>query len=294
MRPPCWRWSAGVAVLAAFGVWERRLNRRPGGQPLLDLSLFRSASFTWGVILAALAVLSMIGVLFTMPQYFQGVIGTDAMGSGLRLLPVIVGLVVGAIPPSASSGSPAPSSSPAAGFLLLALGLFIGSTTGGRLEHGVRRGLDGGRRRGPRPGAFHVDISCTRRAVGGAQRRGLRGAAGGEQGRRSVRHRDPRERAELGLPVATRPHGPAGTSRRARSSRASSPASPSRSKSGRRIAALGRSAFTVTGWTSRCVVSGGIAIVGLVLTLLFLPRSNALPENQPVQPDSERELAGTR
>jgi hypothetical protein len=26
----------------------------------------------------------MLGVLFTMPQYFQGVLGTNAMGSGLR------------------------------------------------------------------------------------------------------------------------------------------------------------------------------------------------------------------
>ena len=77
--------GVGVAGLAGFGAWERLLHRRAGGQPLLDLTLFRSASFTWGVILAAFAVLAMIGVLFTMPQYFQGVLGTDAMGSGLRL-----------------------------------------------------------------------------------------------------------------------------------------------------------------------------------------------------------------
>ena len=32
-----------------------------------------------------------------MPQYFQGVLGTDAMGSGLRLLPPI-GLICGASP----------------------------------------------------------------------------------------------------------------------------------------------------------------------------------------------------
>jgi DHA2 family multidrug resistance protein-like MFS transporter len=60
------------------------LSRRPGGQPLVDLTV-RFPSFTWGVILAAVAILAMIGVLFTMPQYFQGVLGTDPMGSGLRL-----------------------------------------------------------------------------------------------------------------------------------------------------------------------------------------------------------------
>jgi hypothetical protein len=42
------------------------------------------------------------------------------------------------------------------------------------------------------------------------------------------------------------------------------------------------------------VVSAGIAILGLVLTLLFLPRSNAVQDNQPVQPEQDRELAGIR
>jgi DHA2 family multidrug resistance protein-like MFS transporter len=89
---------AGVALLAVFLWWERRLTRRPGGQPLLDLALFSSASFTWGVILAMLPILAMLGILFTMPQYFQGVLGSSAMGSGLRLLPLIAGLIAGAVP----------------------------------------------------------------------------------------------------------------------------------------------------------------------------------------------------
>src|SRR5712692_11109574 len=59
---------AGLVVLVGFFLWERRLSLRPGGQPLVDLALFRSAAFTWGVILAATAGLAMIGVLFTMPQ----------------------------------------------------------------------------------------------------------------------------------------------------------------------------------------------------------------------------------
>jgi DHA2 family multidrug resistance protein-like MFS transporter len=64
---------AGVVLLAGFFGWERRLTRRPDGQPLLDLSLFSSASFTWGVVLAVVPILAMLGILFTMPQYFQGV-----------------------------------------------------------------------------------------------------------------------------------------------------------------------------------------------------------------------------
>src|SRR5580704_8240045 len=120
----------GVLVLGAFGLWERRVNRLPGGQPLLDLSLFSSRSFTWGVLLAAFAVLAMIGVLFTMPQYFQGVLGTDAMGSGLRLLPVILGLVLGAVPAERIVRVVGAKLVAALGFLLLAAGLFVGSFTG--------------------------------------------------------------------------------------------------------------------------------------------------------------------
>ena len=36
---------------------------------------------------------ALFGVLFAMPQYFQAVIGADALGTGLRLLPVIGGLL---------------------------------------------------------------------------------------------------------------------------------------------------------------------------------------------------------
>ena len=86
--------AAGVVVLAVFGWWERMLARR-GGEPLLDLSLFASRSFTWGAFLAFLGGLTMIGVLFVMPQFFQGVLGVSAIDSGLRLLPLLAGLVAG-------------------------------------------------------------------------------------------------------------------------------------------------------------------------------------------------------
>jgi EmrB/QacA subfamily drug resistance transporter len=119
----------GLLILMAFFLWERRRSRRPGGQPLVDLALFRSSAFTWGVVLAAFGVLAMIGVLFTMPQYFQGVLGTDAMGSGLRLLPLIAGLVLGAIPADRVARVIGNKLTVAIGFGLLAAGLGLGATT---------------------------------------------------------------------------------------------------------------------------------------------------------------------
>ena len=102
--------AAGVVVLAVFVAWERRITRRFDGQPgddgtgqtrgvrpLIELRLFRSAGFTWGTALATLVSFAMFGILFAMPQYFQEVRGVNAMGSGLRLLPMIGGMVIGMI-----------------------------------------------------------------------------------------------------------------------------------------------------------------------------------------------------
>jgi EmrB/QacA subfamily drug resistance transporter len=120
---------AGLALLVGFFMWEGRLTRSPGRQPLLDLTLFDSASFTWGVILAAVPILALLGVLFTMPQYFQGVLGTNAMGSGLRLLPLIAGLIAGAVPAARVVHFAGAKVAVAAGFVLLAAGLFLGALT---------------------------------------------------------------------------------------------------------------------------------------------------------------------
>jgi MFS transporter, DHA2 family, multidrug resistance protein len=78
---------SGVALLAAFAAWEVHLTRRPGGQPLVDLSLFRSARFTWGTILQSFGIFAMFGLLFAAPQFFQAILGVDAMGSGCGCCP---------------------------------------------------------------------------------------------------------------------------------------------------------------------------------------------------------------
>jgi DHA2 family multidrug resistance protein-like MFS transporter len=122
--------AAGALVLVGFGLWERRLGRRPDGQPLLDLALFGSTSFTWGAILAAVGVFALFGVLFTAPQYFQAILGTDAMGSGLRLLPLIGGLAAGASLADRIAARAGARLTVATGFALLAVGLGVGATTG--------------------------------------------------------------------------------------------------------------------------------------------------------------------
>jgi EmrB/QacA subfamily drug resistance transporter len=121
--------ALGLIALVAFFLWERLLGRRPGGQPLVNLALFHSRAFTWGVLLLALAGLAMIGALFTLPQYFQGVNGADAMAAGVRLLPLIGGLVVGAIPADRVARLIGAKLTVALGFLMMGGGLLLGATT---------------------------------------------------------------------------------------------------------------------------------------------------------------------
>ncbi|HKN98333.1 MAG TPA: MFS transporter [Pseudonocardiaceae bacterium] len=126
-----WTWpgtwgpiAAGAATLVGFGQYERRT-----AHPLVDPALFRSRAYTWGVLLVAVAVLALTGALFLLPQFFQGVEGADAMGSGLRLLPLIGGLVLGAVPASAAARRMGARLAVAAGFVVMAAGFVLGATT---------------------------------------------------------------------------------------------------------------------------------------------------------------------
>ncbi len=121
--------AGGLVLLALFGRWELTLGRRPRGEPLVDLGLFRSRNFSAGLALLTLAGVTMVGAVFTLPQYFQGIAGADPMGSGLRLLPLIGGLVLGAVPGGRLMARVGPKATIALGFLLLAAGLAVGSGT---------------------------------------------------------------------------------------------------------------------------------------------------------------------
>src|SRR5215470_11725663 len=120
--------TAGAVILAAFVAWERRLTRRPGGQPLVDLTLFKSPRFTWGTILQAFGVFAMFGLLFAAPQFFQAILGVSAMGSGLRLLPLMAGLALGAIVADRAATRLTSKLTAALGFTLLTAGLALGTT----------------------------------------------------------------------------------------------------------------------------------------------------------------------
>ena len=120
---------AGAALLVAFAGWERHLTRQPGGQPLVNLRLFRSARFTWGTILQAFGIFAMFGLLFGAPQFFQAILGVSAMGSGVRLLPLMAGLALGAGLADQVSRRAGAKLTVALGFAVLTAGLVLGAGT---------------------------------------------------------------------------------------------------------------------------------------------------------------------
>ena len=284
---------AGVAVLAGFYAWERRLTLLPSGQPLLDLTLFRSASFTWGAILAALAALSMIGVLFTMPQYFQGVHANDAMGSGLRLLPLIGGLLLGAIPAARVGSLLGAKLATAIGFAVLAAGLLIGATTSvGSPDARIAVwmavvGAGMGLALATASSAALVELSEERSGVGSAVLQAVNKVGG------------PFGTAILGsvlsagylahLDVSGLPAAAAAVVRQ--------------SIFGGVVVAhqLGSAALLrsvqaafVHGMDGALVVSGAVALAGMVLSLLYLPRTNVTEATMQARRGREGDVVGTR
>lgn len=120
--------AAGVVVLVAFVLWERRVARVPGGQPLVDLKLFGSRSFTWGAILTAFGTLGLFGVFFVLPQFVQAIMGRSPQGAGWLMLPTVAGLIGGAIPADRVAARIGAKLTVAGGFALAVAAGAVGAT----------------------------------------------------------------------------------------------------------------------------------------------------------------------
>ncbi|MDX5962055.1 MFS transporter [Rhodococcus opacus] len=116
--------AGGAALVAVFVWWQRRTRH-----PIIDLPLFGEPLFVWGSVAAALASFALLGLLFVVPQYLHLVGGYDAFGTGLRLLPVIGGIVVGAPLGERLAGLCGVRVPVAGGLLLATAGLTLGATT---------------------------------------------------------------------------------------------------------------------------------------------------------------------
>ena len=84
--------GTGVALTAGFLVWEGRV-----AEPLLPLRLFRNPIFSICSALGFLIGLALFGGIVFLPLFLQVVTGVSATSSGLLILPLTAGVVVGSV-----------------------------------------------------------------------------------------------------------------------------------------------------------------------------------------------------
>ena len=83
---------AGVLLLAVFGWWETRAS-----EPILPLGLFRSSVFSVANVMGFAIGMAMFGAIIFIPLYLQLVYGASPTSSGLRMLPMMAGLLAASI-----------------------------------------------------------------------------------------------------------------------------------------------------------------------------------------------------
>ncbi|MGD8584952.1 MAG: DHA2 family efflux MFS transporter permease subunit [Chloroflexota bacterium] len=82
---------ASVPLSVAFIWWELR-----AANPLLDLRFFSNPRFSTGVAGTSLASFARLGAGFGLTQYLQFVQGYSPLEAGVRMLPLVLGIAVGA------------------------------------------------------------------------------------------------------------------------------------------------------------------------------------------------------
>ncbi|MER7756977.1 DHA2 family efflux MFS transporter permease subunit [Kitasatospora sp. NPDC097643] len=92
-----------VLLLGAFVVVELR-----GREPMLPLDLFRNRTFAVSSVIASLLGFVIVGAMFFMAQYFQTVQQHSALQTGLRLLPLTLGIFFFSPPASIIAGKLGP------------------------------------------------------------------------------------------------------------------------------------------------------------------------------------------
>ncbi|MER7754632.1 MFS transporter [Kitasatospora sp. NPDC097643] len=120
----------GTLVGSVLALTALVLRSRRQSAPMLDLTLLADRTFRWSAVAATLVSVAMFGAFFVLPAYFQNVLGADAFGTGLRMMPMMLGLMVAARLTDRLVARIGARAVIALGLALLAASVLIGSRTG--------------------------------------------------------------------------------------------------------------------------------------------------------------------
>jgi EmrB/QacA subfamily drug resistance transporter len=115
--------AAAVVLLAGFVVVELR-----GREPLLPLELFRNRTFATACAIASLLGFVIVGAMFFMAQYFQAVQQHSALQTGVRLLPLTLGIFFLSPPASRIAGKAGPRIPIMVGAVVVTVGFLLLTT----------------------------------------------------------------------------------------------------------------------------------------------------------------------
>jgi MFS family permease len=96
LSPVTWLMTAGAVVLLLFLSWEDRLIAQ-GREPLINLPRLRNPVLRGGLIAFMFQYLLQAGLFFVVPLYLSVALGLSAIGTGVRLLPLSITLLIAAV-----------------------------------------------------------------------------------------------------------------------------------------------------------------------------------------------------
>jgi len=80
--------GVAIVLLGVFVWWESRHD-----QPMVPLGFFKNRVFSTSIIVAVLVGFGLYGSLFVITLYMQNIRGYDAIGAGIRTLPLTMAVM---------------------------------------------------------------------------------------------------------------------------------------------------------------------------------------------------------
>lgn len=117
--------AGGAVLVTAFAVWQLQAR-----SPVVDLRLLRSRRFSLPALAWAVAGFTLGGILFILTPFLQIVQGNDAQATGIRLLPLIAGIIASTLPSDRLTARLGTKALVAGGLLVTAVGAALLSRAG--------------------------------------------------------------------------------------------------------------------------------------------------------------------
>jgi len=261
--------GAALVLLVAFGAWEARTRF-----PMLELRFFENPRFTWACLSVTLVFFALFGSLFGITQLMQFVFGYSALDAGVRLAPIALSIMIGAVLSARGTERLGAKVMVALGLTVVSSGLLYLGLEGGE---GYRQtliamfvtGVGMGLAMTPATDAIMGSLPLAKAGVGSAMNDTTR-QVGGALGIAilgsvlSSAYRSGIEESTAGLPPeATEVASDSVGAALAVAAQVGGPA-------GEALAAAARTAF-IDAMGTATVIAAGIAFLGALLALAFLP-----------------------